>query len=294
MLITAAFLLVRLAPGDPVQRMLGGGAVAEDVERVREELGLNDPLHVQYVEYVQSVILLDFGESFQAGRPVLSIIRERTPNTLRLAIASLLIALIISIPGGLAMAALTNNGRHPTLGAVFTTSAGFIAAIPEYVLAMVLVAVVAVSAGVLPIAGAREWSSLVLPSVAIGVPLSGLLIRVVRVETLTALQSDYARTVLSKRLPARVLFVKHMLPATLTGVLTIGGVFFGYLLAGSVIVENVFAWPGLGTALIGAINARDYPLLQTSILVLGMGVLLVNTLVDVLLYTFDPRVREAR
>lgn len=292
-LMTASFLLVQLSPGDPAVRLLGANASSEDIARMRESLGLDDPLTTRYVRYIGDALHLDFGTSFTSGRPVFSDISARAPDTLRLAGASLVVALVVAIPLGLVIAALTNHDRHRNLGSAFTAVTGLFAAIPPYVLAMMLVAVFAVTFKLLPIAGADGPSSLVLPALASGLPFAAVLSRIVRVEAIAVLSSDYVRTVRSKRLPARTLYLKHVLPNVLTGALTVGGVFFGYLLAGSVVVESVFAWPGIGTQLVSAISGRDYPTLQAVVLYLGLLVLVVNSIVDLVLVLLDPRLRVA-
>jgi peptide/nickel transport system permease protein len=293
LLSSVAFLLVQLSPGDPVQRVLGPGATAEDIERTRTALGLDAPLIERYVLYLGDTLSLDLGNSFRTSQPVIEILIDRAPQTLELAFAGLVVAFGVSIPLGVAMAAITVNEKRKNLTALFTAVTGLLAAIPPYVLAMMLVAAFAVGLRLLPIAGAEAPGALLLPALATGLPFAAILVRIVRVETISVLQSDYVRTVRSKHLPTRLLYLKHVLPNVLTGALTIGGVFVGYLLAGSVVVESVFAWPGVGTELARAITDRDYPVLQGAILFLGLAVLIVNGLVDVLLAALDPRLRSA-
>lgn len=290
LLATAAFILVQAMPGDPVKRLLGADATETDIVRARTALGLDEPWGERYLTYLANTFTFDFGSAF-SGEPVTSVLGERAWSTAELAGASIVVTAILSVVLGLVVAAFTQNEQRSTLSGSFTATTGFLAAIPPYVLAMGLVAVFAVTFTLLPVAGSDGLESLVLPVTALALPAAAVLARVVRVETLGALRSDYARTVRSKHLPSRTLYVRHVLPNVLNGALTIGGVMFGYLLGGSVIVENVFQWPGLGTAMVNAIETRDYPVLQTAIVFIGIGVLLVNSLIDIALYTLDPRLR---
>jgi peptide/nickel transport system permease protein len=292
-LATAAFLLVQLAPGDPVLRLLGGSANAEDIARTRTALGLDRPLVGRYLTYMKSTVGLHFGRSF-GGQPVGGLLASRLPNTVQLAACALLVTLVASVLVGIGMAALTNNERHGLASAVFTFIAGVFSSVPSYVLAMCLVALFAVTFPLFPVAGADGVSSLVLPALAIGIPVAAVLARIIRAEALNVLQSDYVRLARSKQIPLHRLYFRHVLPNVTTAALTIGGVLFGYLLGGSVIVENVFARPGLGTLLVESVNNRDYPVLQASIIVLGIGVLIVNTVVDLLIGILDPQVGRSR
>lgn len=291
-LATAAFLLVQLAPGDPVERLLGGSATEADIERVREALGLNLPVLERYVGFLTDMATLDFGTSFD-GQSVGLLLASRIPGTLALAAASLVVALVLSVAAGIGMAALTENERRGGLATTFTFVSGFISAVPSYVLAVCLVAAFGVALPLFPVAGSDGLAALVLPALAIGLPVAAVLSRIIRAEALNVLQSDFVRLARSKRLPAARIYLRHVLPSVVTGALTIGGVMFGYLLGGSVIVENVFARPGLGTLLVEAVNNRNYPVLQAAIIMLGVGVLLVNALVDLLIGVIDPR-RGAR
>jgi len=291
-LSTAAFILIQFMPGDPAVRVLGGIATPEDIERTRQALGLNDPILLRYLTFLKSVFTLDLGTSF-TGESILSVLGARAVHSAALAFASIALTAVLSVGLGLAMAGLTQNEGRPKTAFTFTAGGGLVAAIPGYVLAMGLVAVFAVNLRWFPVAGAQGTSSYVLPVISLAVPASAILSRVVRVEALNALESDYARTARSKRISTWRLYIHHVLPNVLNGALTIGGVMFGYLLGGSVIVENVFQWPGLGTALVEAVDARDYPVLQFSIVFIGAGVLIINALIDVALFTLDPRLRSA-
>lgn len=292
LLTSAAFVLVQAMPGDPVRRVLGPDATASDIARARTDLGLDLPWHERYLDHLVNTFTLDFGTSFN-GDTVMSVLGERALATGELAGASIVVTAILSVLIGLVVAALTQGEQRSTVSGAFTAVTGLLAAIPPYVLAMGLVALFAVTFTLLPVAGDDGAGSLVLPVVALALPATAVLSRVVRVEALGVLRSDYARTVRSKQLPPRYLYLRHVLPNVITGALTMGGVMFGYLLGGSVIVENVFQWPGLGTAIVSAVETRDYPVLQAAIVFIGIGVLLVNSFIDIALFTLDPRLRVA-
>lgn len=293
LLATGAFILVQAMPGDPVARLLGPGASQVDVTRARQALGLNHPILERYRDLLGGVFTLRFGDSF-TGQSVSSILADRTLKTAELAACSVLVTAILSVVIGLVMAAATKNESRSSLASIFTTLTGLLSAIPSYVLAMGLVALLSVRFPIFPVSDPGSPSGLVLPVAALSVPAVAILSRIVRVEALSALQSEYVKTARSKQLPPVSIYFRHVLPNVITGALTIGGVWFGYMLGGSVIVENVFQWPGLGTALVSATDTRDYPVLQATIILVGIGVLLVNTVVDLILVALNPRLRVSR
>jgi peptide/nickel transport system permease protein len=187
-------------------------------------------------------------------------------------------------------AALTRENRNRGFELAFTAVTSTMSALPNFLSATFLAFLFAVWLRWLPVAGASQWSAVILPAIAVGLRPLAELSRIVRVETLNVLTQDYVRTARGKRLPARLIYLRHVLPNVLTSALTIGGLVFAGLVGGTVVVENVFAWPGLGTALVQAILARDYPVVQGITLLLGMAVVLVNTAVDTTLKLVDPRV----
>jgi peptide/nickel transport system permease protein len=288
-LLVGTFAMIHLIPGDPVRASLGVTAPADLVASKRQSLGLDQPLPVQFWHYMSSAVTGDFGVSMSSNLPVSEIIRERLPNTLALAGLAFLVITVISIPLGIAMATVTRDGRGRGAELAFTTVTGVLVAIPEFVLAVGCVALFGVLLAALPVAGRSGPSSYVLPVFALALGPTAALTRIVRVETLRVLSTDYMRTARSKRLPTRLIYVRHALPNLLTASLTIGGLLIGSLVAGTVLVENVFAWPGVGMTFVGSITAKDYPLVQGIVVVLGFGVLVVNLLVDVLLAILDPR-----
>jgi peptide/nickel transport system permease protein len=211
---------------------------------------------------------------------------------LELAAVALAFVLIVSVVGGMLTAHLTRDGRRPRTEFGFTIVASVLGTVPDYLLATFLTLVFAVWLTILPVAGAEGWQSLVLPALALALPSTAVLMRIVRVETLNVLAQDYIRTARSKRLPGRVVYLRHVLPNVVTATLTIGGIMFASIVGGAVVVENVFARPGLGSVLVNAVHARDYPVIQAVMLLLAVLVVCVNTIIDVLLAIVDPRTRN--
>ncbi len=288
-LMLACFLLVHLVPGDPAVRVAGLDATAEDVANVRHTLGLDQPLPRQFANYVGGVLRFDFGKSFVTREPVAQVIADRLPRTLEPAVAAMLLVMGASLPLGMLAATLTQNNRNRAFDVAFTATTSTMSALPNFLSATFLAFFFAVWLRWLPAAGATHWSSVILPAVAVGLRPLAELARIVRVEMLNALAQDYVRTARGKRLPRWMIYLRHVLLNVLTGALTLGGLLFAGLVAGTVVVENVFAWPGLGTALVQAILARDYPVVQGITLLLGFAVVSVNTAVDATLTMIDPR-----
>lgn len=294
-LVTAAFLMIHLIPGDPVRESLGLTAPPDVVAARREALGLNDPLPVQYWHYLTGLFRGEFGTSLISGTPVADLIGDRLPATLQLAVSAFLVVIVVAVPLGVVMAVLTKGGRNRGGELAFTSSSVVLAAIPEFLLAVGLVSLFAVQLGWLPVAGNDAPGSFVLPVLALAAGPAAVLARIVRVELLSVLGTDFVRTARAKRLPARLVYVRHALPNAVTATLTLGAMMLAALVAGTVLVENVFAWPGLGSTIVGSIQQKDYPAVQGIVLVYGAGVLLVNLAVDVVLALLDPRstIREA-
>lgn len=288
-LITASFLMIHLIPGDPVRAALGPTAPADIVAERRESLGLDEPILVQYVNYITGLFTGDLGVSIGSGLPVADTIAQRLPATAMLAILAFLFAVAISIPLGVAVAVATRRSRRRGLELGFASGSIFVSAIPDFLLGVALVAVLGVQLGWLPIAGRDGADSYVLPVIALALGPAAVLARIVRVEMLGVLESDFVRTARAKRLPSWQIYLSHALPNAVTASLTLAGLLLSSLVVGTVLVENVFAWPGLGSTIVDATQSRDYPLVQGTVLVYGAGVLLVNTIVDVALALLDPR-----
>lgn len=292
-LVTAAFLMVHLIPGDPIRAALGPTAPVALVEAKRESLGLNDPLIVQYLSYFRRVFTGEFGTSIQTNIPVADVIAQRLPATASLAVLAFLLSILISIPVGVAVAVATRRGRGRKLELGFASGSVFISAIPDFLLGVALVAVFGVTLGWLPIAGRSGPESYILPVISLSLGSAAVLARIVRVEMLGVLEADFVRTARAKRLPPWRIYLSHALPNAVTATLTLAGLLLSALVVGTVLVENVFAWPGLGSTIVSSIQTKDYPMVQAVVLVYGAGVLIINTLVDAALAVLDPRTTVA-
>jgi peptide/nickel transport system permease protein len=287
-LLTATFLTVQLVPGDPARVGLGMTASAGEVQARRAALRLDRPLPAQYAGYVGAALRGDLGVSFTNRRPVAEIIGERFPATATLAAAAFVVALL-GVPLGMLVGIATRGGRRPRVAGVFSVGTGALISVPEFIMATGLVAAFGVGLAWLPVAGNEGFASYLLPVTALGALPAAALARLARVETLKALDQEYMRVARGKRLPGRVLHLRHLLPNAVTATLTVSGLLLGGLIAGTVVVENIFAWPGLGSAVTQALLDKDYPMVQGIVLLLGGIALTANTTVDVLLALLDPR-----
>ena len=286
----AVFLMVQLVPGDPIVSSLGESIDPQTLQRLRHEFNFDRPAYIQLALYVDHVLHGNLGNSIATiSEPVTQLIHQRIIPSAELAGAALLIVLVLGIALGMTAGALTREGRHRRFELGFTGVTSVLGSIPDYLTGTVLVFLFAVEFRFLPVAGIGGVTTLILPALAVSLAPTMILSRIVRVETLNVLAQDYIRTARSKRLPARLIYVRHALPNVMTAALTIGGLIFANIIGGTVIVENVFARPGLGTALVNAVVTKDYPVIQGITLVLATGVVLVNTTVDVLLALVDPR-----
>ena len=287
LIVTLVFLLVHIVPGDPVQQMLGEGARAGDLIQLRHALGLDVPISTQYKHYLAGVVRGDLGDSFRFQQPVTRVVLAHYPATLELAIVALLACAAIGIPAGLLAAARRGTSTDHAVG-LFTL---FGLSVPNFALGPVLILVFSVILGWLPVSGRGGPSHLILPAITLGAALAAILTRMVRTSVIEELSSDYVRTAHAKGLsPSAVLF-RHAFRNALIPILTILGLQFGTLLAGTVITETIFSWPGIGRLAVQAIDARDYPLLQGCILLIAFSYVVVNLLTDVICAFVDPRVR---
>lgn len=293
----ATFSMVRLLPGDPAVYIASAGgaeATQDQIEAVRKETGLDKPFLTQFGSYFGGVITGDFGQSFTREEPVSAMIGRSIGPSLRLTLVTIGLIILVSIVGGMLLAHLTKENRRPRLEVGFTATTSVVGAIPDFFLATVLVFVFAVSLGWLPAAGDDGVSTLVLPALALAIPPSAILMRIVRVETLNVLAQEYVRTARSKRLHEVRVYFRHLLPNVLTAALTIAGLIFASVIGGAVVIETLFARPGLGSTLVDAVHGRDYPVIQASVIVLGLVVVLINAIVDILLAIADPRMRASQ
>lgn len=292
-LVTAAFLMIHLVPGDPVRAALGPTAPPELVAQWRKDLGLDLPLWEQYVHYLQGLFTGDLGNSIVTRVPVLDIIVQRLPATASLAVFAFLAAVVIGVPIGVGVAVMTHRGRGRGVELGFASGSVFVSAIPDFLLGVALVYIFGVQLQLLPVAGREGPESYILPVIALALGPAAVLARIVRVEMLTVLDADYVRTARAKRLPRWRIYFSHALPNAVTATLTLAGLILSSLVIGTVFVESVFAWPGLGSTIVGAIQMKDYPLAQATVLVYGALVLIINTIVDWILAVLDPRTTVA-
>ncbi|MEV6638561.1 ABC transporter permease [Amycolatopsis sp. NPDC051371] len=288
-LVTASFAMIHLIPGDPVRAALGPTAPADLVAARRHALGLDDPFFVQYFHYLKGLVTGDLGTSLSSQLPVSDVVAQRLPATLSLAVLAFLAAVVVAVPLGVTMGVLTRRGHGRRTELVFTTSSIVLATVPDFLIGVALVYVFGIRLGWLPVAGNDTAAAYVLPVVSLAIGPAAILSRIVRVEMVGVLEADFVRTARAKRLPARTIYLGHALPNAVTAALTLGGLLLSAMVAGTVLVENVFAWPGLGSTIVQSILVKDYPVVQAIVLLYGLGVLLTNLVVDVALALLDPR-----
>jgi len=287
LIITMVFMLAHIVPGDPVQQMLGEGARAEDVQQLRHTLGLDLPVRVQYERYIKNVLRGDLGESFRFQQPVTQVVLSHYPATLELAFVALLVCAAIGIPGGLVAAERRGTPTDHAVG-LFTLLG---LSIPNFALGPVLILVFSVILGWLPVSGRGGIAHLVLPAITLGAAFAAILTRMVRTSAIEELSSDYVRTARAKGLSEPAVLFRHAFRNALIPILTVLGLQFGTLLAGAIVTETIFSWPGIGRLTVQAIGARDYPLLQGCILLIAVSYVGVNLLTDLACALADPRVR---
>lgn len=284
---TLVFSLIHLIPGDPVEMMLGEGAQPSDVEELRAELGLDQPLTHQYWNFLTGLARGDLGRSLHFGRSVTDLLVERYPATLELALAAMLVALVVSLPLGI-LAARYRDGAVDHLSR-FVSLLGV--SMPNFWLGPMLILLFAIHWDVFPVSGRSGWASVVLPAITLGSALAGILTRMVRTSLAEELHRPYLVTARAKGLRRRTTLVRHALRNASIPVVTVIGLQFGALLTGAIITETIFAWPGVGGLIIQAIQLRDYPLVQGGILVISLTYVLVNLATDVVYALLDPRIR---
>lgn len=291
--VIMTFLIVRLIPGDPAVSAAGQNADLARVEQVRQELGLDLPMPVQFMNYVTGVLRGDLGFSFSLNSPVSDGVFSRLPFTAGLAVLALLVVLIVAVPVGMSVGILTRNGRRPWLGSTFGYTTAFLSAIPAYVMATVLVLIFAIWLKALPPAysAGNLTAAIILPCAALSIASICSIARIVRRETAVVLEQDYMRTARGWRVGAGRLYAKYALPNLLTTTLTLSGIIMIGMLGGAISVELVFNWPGLGFGIVNAVKTKDYPLIQGIVLVLAMLGSILTLIVDIVLAIVDPRIR---
>ncbi len=288
LVVSVVFLLIHIVPGDPVEQMLGEGARPADIVALRHLYGLDRPLGTQYVHYWRGVLHGDLGRSIRLNDSVTHLVLTRYPFTVELTAAALLIAMLLAIPAGITAALHRGRARDHIVGVVSLLGLSF----PAFALGPILIILVSIRLGWLPVSGAGDLAHLVLPALTMGSALAAILTRMVRTSMLEELGQDYVRTARAKGLPERVVVYKHALRNAMIPVLTLIGLQFGALLAGAIVTEKIFSWPGIGRLTVSAIENRDYPLLQGCILAIGLTYVLVNLATDVLYMVVNPRIRS--
>lgn len=287
LVVSIVFLLIHFVPGDPVQQMLGEGAAAVDIQAARHAYGLDVPLLTQYINYWKGVLAGNLGLSVRFNRSVTSLILERYPYTLELAVAALTLAIVLSIPAGVRSAQRRNRWDDRALSVISLFGLSF----PNFALGPVLILFFAIKLGWLPVSGSGSFAHLVLPAITMGSALAAILTRMVRTSLLEELGQDYIRTARAKGLRERTVVYSHALRNAMIPVITVLGLQFGALLAGAIVTETIFSWPGIGRLTIQSISNRDYYLVQGCILAIGLTYVVVNFLTDLLYSAINPRIR---
>jgi ABC-type dipeptide/oligopeptide/nickel transport system permease component len=292
--VSLVFLLIHLVPGDPILQMLGDGATPADIGALRHQYGLDQPLWAQYLHYWAGVLHGDLGSSIRLHATVFELISARYPYTLALTATALALGLGLALPAGILAAVRRGKWLDQVLGVVSL----FGLSVPGLALGPVLILFFSIRLGWLPVSGANaaggrsiDWHYLVLPSVAMGASLAAILTRMIRTAMLEELGQDYIRTARAKGLSETAVVCRHALPNALVPIVTVVGLQFGALLAGAIVTETIFSWPGLGRLTVSAISNRDYALVQGCLLAIGLTYVLVNLLTDVVNRWVNPRMR---
>lgn len=293
LVVTVVFLLIHIVPGDPIVQMLGEGATATDVAALRHAYEFDLPLPTQYAHYWRGIVHGDLGQSLRLHDSVLHLVLQRYPYTLALTLAAMLIGAGLAIPAGIVSAQQRNRWPDKTVGLLSLTGLSF----PNFALGPILIVVFSIGLGWLPVSGAGNGTTdflrhLILPAVTLGLGMAAILTRMIRTSMLEELGQDYIRTARAKGLREREVVYRHALRNALNPVLTVIGLQFGSLLAGAIVTETIFGWPGLGRLILSAISNRDYALVQGCILAVGLTYVLVNLLTDAAYALADPRMRR--
>jgi peptide/nickel transport system permease protein len=284
--LTLVFFLIHLIPGDPVEVMLGETATATDKEELRRNLGLDRPLAAQYSTFLTGLINGDLGRSLSEQTGVADLIRARIPATILLTLCAMAVAVVLSFT--LAILAAMHRGSWIDRGALFFSLLGL--SMPNFWLGPLFMIVFSIQLGWLPVSGRGGVDHLILPSLTLGLAMAAILTRILRINLLRVAHEDYVRTARAKGLSESQVWLKHTLRNALLSVITILSLQFGSLLAGAIITETIFSWPGVGRLTVQAIQTRDYPLVQGCVLVIAVSYLLVNFLTDIFYHLIDPRI----
>lgn len=281
------FILMQLTPGDPAQIMLGPQASEEDIENMRNKLGLNDPLYIQYLRFLLGILTLNLGTSIQDSQPVITQILQHFPATVELTLAAMVVALLIGIPIGIISSTKQYSffDNAATLGGLV----GF--SMPNFWLSIMLILVFSVTLGWFPVSGYGGFIFLALPAISLGTQTAAVIMRMTRSSMLEVLRQDYIRTARAKGLNEKSVIYLHALRNALIPIITVVGLQVGVLLEGAILTEAVFSWPGIGRFMIDAIRAKDFPVVQGSVVFVAFLFVFVNLIVDILYAYVDPRIK---
>lgn len=281
------FVILAVAPGDPARTVLGFEATQEAIDELREEMGLNDPILVRYFRYLGDLLHGDMGNSYKTGFSVTSQIAQRLPNTLRLMAASIILSVVIAIPLGI-LAALKQNSIFDALS--MTVSLLGIS-LPSFWVGLILILLFSVRLGILPSSGSDGILTMVLPVLTLSLNGLSSIARTTRSSMLEIINADYIRTAKSKGLSKREVIVKHAIQNTFIPILTVVGIQMCFMISGTILVESVFAWPGMGRLLVSAIGDRDIPIIMGCVIVFAVCFSIINLLTDLMYAVVDPRVK---
>ncbi|HEW92362.1 MAG TPA: ABC transporter permease [Thermotogaceae bacterium] len=281
------FLFIHLIPGDPVEMMLGETATIANVEEIRHMLGLDKPLGIQFLDFMKNLLKGDLGKSIVSRRPVMQIVLERYPATIKLTVASAIVALIISIPLG-TLAAVKHYSWIDNLSMIFALLG---VSMPNFWLGPLLIILFSLTLGWLPPSGYGGFKYIILPAITLGTAMSASLTRLVRSSMLEVLDQEYIKTARAKGLRERLVIYRHALRNALIPVITVFGMQIGSLLSGALITETIFSWPGVGRLFIESIFRRDFPLVQGCVLIIALTYVFVNFIVDITYGFINPKIR---
>jgi len=291
MVLLAVFLIARVA-GDPVTLLIGDNPEYRqaDIERIKSNLGLNDPLPVQFGRYLADAVRLDFGESYRTHEPAMADVLRRVPATLQLALFAIVLSVVIAVPVGV-LSAITRGSAVDSVARLFALVGQ---AAPNFWVGLMLIFFFSVQLGWFPTGGRDGLRSIILPGITLGWAAAASLTRLTRSSMLDVLQSDFVTMAKAKGLPRRTVIFKHALRNALIPIVTVLGIRLGFILSGSVIVETIFAWPGVGRLLVQAIRIADFPVIQSSVVLTAAAVVIFNLLTDLTYMLIDPRIRLVR
>ncbi|ADU91322.1 Glutathione transport system permease protein gsiC [Taylorella equigenitalis ATCC 35865] len=287
LICVCVFLFVHILPGDPAVLAAGPDADAQTIQLIREDMGLNLPLWEQFVNYMSNVLHGDLGHSLRSKRPVFDEIAIRFTPTMLLTLTSMFWSVIV----GLVIGVVSAIWRNSWPDRLFMTLAVSGISFPAFAFGMLLIQIFAVWLGWLPSVGADSWKHYILPSLTLGLSVAAVLARFTRASFVEVINEDFVRTARAKGLSEKVVMIKHSLRNALIPVVTMMGLQFGFLLGGSIVVETVFGWPGMGSLLIDSVNSRDYPMIQGLVLLFSFEFIVINLVVDILYGVINPTIR---